>query len=73
MNDWLAGAWLMLERDADMLVVPSAANIGALKAESNLANIKRMRTTINGLRQIIGKEAAPGADLLIGFNELDGD
>jgi hypothetical protein len=35
--------------------------------------VRQMRFHLNGLRQMIGRELAPAAELSIGFNELDGD
>jgi hypothetical protein len=32
-----------------------------------------MRFSISGLRQIVSRELAPAADIVLGFNELDGD
>lgn len=45
----------------------------AESADEKITRLRKMRFSINGLRQIVGRELAPGADIVLGFNELDGD
>jgi len=70
MKAWIASAQDVLVRDAAAFEPLSTA------APEGRADIKALRQAAffsNGLRQIIGRELAPAAGLLIGFNELDGD
>lgn len=41
--------------------------------EKTEMNLRRLRFDANGVRQVITRELAPAADLVLGFNELDGD
>lgn len=41
--------------------------------EKTAMQLRKLRFDANGLRQIITRELAPAADLVLGFNELDGD
>ncbi len=46
------------------------------RAESDdekITRLRKMRFSISGLRQIVSRELAPAADIVLGFNELDGD
>ncbi|MEW5964071.1 MAG: imelysin family protein [Pseudomonadota bacterium] len=70
MRQWLASAYGVLETDAHLAEPKSKAG------DKWLADAKALRQAAfyaNGLRQLIGREIAPAAGLLIGFNELDGD
>jgi uncharacterized protein len=41
--------------------------------DEKITRLRKMRFSINGLRQIVARELAPAADVVLGFNELDGD
>lgn len=56
--------------DADALPRPEA---GVALDEQAITRLRKMRFSLNGLRQVINRELAPAADLVLGFNELDGD
>lgn len=73
LKNWMRAAFVSLERDAAAIVLPSSDALEAAGSEENLKALRRARFSINGLRQIIGREIAPAAALTIGFNELDGD
>jgi len=73
LKTWTRNAYDLLEHDAEVLVLPSAGPGKGKPEADQLQALRRARFHLNGLRQIIGKEIAPAADLLIGFNELDGD
>jgi hypothetical protein len=70
MTQWLANAYGVLETDAhraEPRSAPGTKMLGDVKA------LRQAAFYSNGLRQVIGREIAPAAGLLIGFNELDGD
>jgi predicted lipoprotein len=47
---------------------------GERRADAEMLTLLRqMRFHLNGLRQVINRELAPAANLVLGFNELDGD
>ncbi len=41
--------------------------------DEKITRLRKMRFSISGLRQIVARELAPAADVVLGFNELDGD
>jgi hypothetical protein len=57
---------------ADVAILPRPVH-GEPVDENGLATLRKMRFDLNGLRQIINRELAPAAGLVLGFNELDGD
>lgn len=69
-GDWLRNAYAILERDVPTFVLPS--KISATPS-FDLDALRRASFYGNGLRQVVGREIAPAAGLLLGFNELDGD
>ena len=70
MQEWMASAVETLEGNAAVFAGPSA---GAPETRPDIKPLRQAAFFSNGLRQIIGRELAPAAGLLIGFNELDGD
>jgi predicted lipoprotein len=70
MVQWMTNAYEVLERNARSLTPHSAAVTGDGEARKAL---HQAAFYANGLRQLIGRQLAPAAGLLIGFNELDGD
>ncbi|MDX2257802.1 MAG: imelysin family protein [Hyphomicrobiaceae bacterium] len=67
---WLDNAYGTLTRDSAALRLPAVL---AAEEAADIDHLRRVKFYSNGLRQIIGRQIAPGANLLIGFNDLDGD
>ena len=67
---WMTNAYEVLERNARVLARERAAATRDGEARKTL---HQAVFYANGLRQLIGRQLAPAAGLLIGFNELDGD
>lgn len=70
MANFLPTAWSSLLADA--------ANLDRLRAnergsEAHLRALRKMKFDLGGIRNIIVKELAPNANIVMGFNELDGD
>lgn len=70
MTNFLPTSWNSLLADAKMLDELRANERGS---EAHLHALRKMRFDLSGIRQIIVKELAPNADIVMGFNELDGD
>lgn len=70
MTDFLPTAWKSLLADAARLDALRASERGS---EAHLHALRKMRFDLGGIRNIIVKELAPNADIVMGFNELDGD
>lgn len=70
MQSFLPNAWQSLLADAARLDVLRAGERGS---ETHLRALRKMRFDLGGIRNIIVKELAPNADIVMGFNELDGD
>lgn len=70
MQQYLTNAYGVLEADA-RLAAPNGAGGEALQSDAKA--LRQAAFYANGLRQVIGREIAPAAGILIGFNELDGD
>lgn len=70
MTSFLPTSWNSLLADADRLDNLRANERGS---EAHLHALRKMRFDLSGIRQIIVKELAPNADIVMGFNELDGD
>ncbi len=68
---WLPDACRILKQRAASIDIPTSKDgfPGGLKP----FDLRQLRFYTNSLRQIIGRQIAPGAGLTIGFNELDGD
>jgi predicted lipoprotein len=55
-------------------VVADAPLLSQAESEDDkITRLRKMRFSISGLRQIVSRELAPAADIVLGFNELDGD
>ncbi|WP_072396769.1 imelysin family protein [Hyphomicrobium sp. CS1GBMeth3] len=70
MVSFLPNAWKSLIADAARLDKLRANERGS---EAHLRALRKMRFDLGGIRNIIVKELAPNADIVMGFNELDGD
>lgn len=71
MPKWIRAAFERLGRDAPAAVKGLSR---AVKDDPERARALRMvRFHIEGIRKLVGRELAPAAGLMIGFNELDGD
>ncbi len=70
MTSFLPTSWNSLLADVDRLDSLRANERGS---EAHLHALRKMRFDLSGIRQIIVKELAPNADIVMGFNELDGD
>lgn len=70
MAKFMPTSWNSLIADADRL---DGLRAGERGSEAHLHALRKMRFDLSGLRQIIVKELAPNADIVMGFNELDGD
>lgn len=70
MNNFLPNAWSSLLADAGKLDKLRATARGS---EAHLHALRKMKFDLGGIRNIIVKELAPHADIVMGFNELDGD
>lgn len=70
MESFLPNAWKSLLADAARLDELRAKERGS---EAHLRALRKMRFDLGGIRNIIAKELAPNADIVMGFNELDGD
>lgn len=70
MTNFLPTSWNSLLADAKTLDKLRANERGS---EAHLHALRKMRFDLSGIRQIIVKELAPNADIVMGFNELDGD
>ena len=70
MRGWMASAIESLQTSAALFEPPSS---GDPEGRPDIKALRQAAFYSNGLRQIIGRELAPAAGLLIGFNELDGD
>lgn len=70
MTNFLPTSWNSLLADVDRLDGLRANERGS---EAHLHALRKMRFDLSGIRQIIVKELAPNADIVMGFNELDGD
>lgn len=70
MERWMTSAYEVLLSDGQTFVMPSTA---ATEARPDIKALRQAAFYANGLKQMIGREIAPAAGLLIGFNELDGD
>ncbi len=69
-EDWFRNAFNAMERDLKLIALPKdMASAGNTKT----APLRRLKFSLNGINQIIGRRIAPAAGLFIGFNELDGD
>jgi predicted lipoprotein len=66
MKPFIPRAFATLVTDAPLLS-------GEESEDEKISRLRKMRFSLNGLRQIIGRELAPNADIVLGFNELDGD
>jgi len=62
-----------IPRAFETLVADARLLSRADKDDEKITRLRKMRFSINGLRQIIARELAPAADIILGFNELDGD
>ena len=45
----------------------------AAQGEERTRELRMLRFHVEGIRKLVGRELAPNAGLMIGFNELDGD
>ncbi len=70
MTEFVPKAFKNLSEDAAKL---EAAKGSAPGDEARLAAAKKLKFDLNSVRMVIVRELAPGADLTLGFNELDGD
>jgi uncharacterized protein len=70
MRKFILGAFKALVRDCSRL--PKGKRNERV-GQRGIDTLRKMRFDVNGLRQIIGRELAPAAELSIGFNALDGD
>jgi len=70
MPRWVTTAFKRLAEDAPAAVreKPSAG-----KDPERLRHLRFVRFHVEGIRKLVGRELAPLAGLMIGFNELDGD
>jgi predicted lipoprotein len=70
MPRWITAAFVRLARDAPVAVE------GIPRAKDNpdrARELRMVRFHVEGIRKLVGRELAPAAGLMIGFNELDGD
>lgn len=73
-SGWMRNAYASMARDAPKLLLPAAfAAAPRQTSAADLDTLQRVRFHANGMRQVVGREIAPAAGALIGFNELDGD
>lgn len=76
MRGWMDRAFELMERDVGKVPLKAALppDPEAIdKQGAEITVVRQMRFHLNGLRQMIGRELAPAAELSVGFNELDGD
>jgi predicted lipoprotein len=68
-------AWMkaFIPRAFETLVADAPLLSRAESDDEKITRLRKMRFSLNGLRQIVSRELAPGADIVLGFNELDGD
>lgn len=68
-------SWMkaFIPRAFETLVADAPLLSRAESPDDKITRLRKMRFSLNGLRQIVGRELAPGADIVLGFNELDGD
>lgn len=73
-KSWMAKffprAWASLKSDAIHLDDLRTEERGS---DAHLQALRKMKFDLSGMRQIIIKELAPNAGIIMGFNELDGD
>lgn len=76
MPPWMDRAFEQMDLDAGKVPLkpalppdPEAID----KQGADITLVRKIRFHLSGLRQMIGRELAPAAELSIGFNELDGD
>ncbi len=70
MHEFMPRSFKSLRDNIGLLVETNAD--GAID-EPTMMKLRRLKFDANGLRQVITRELAPAADLVLGFNELDGD
>jgi predicted lipoprotein len=70
MASFLPNSWTSLLADAKRLDQLRATERGS---DAHLLALRKMRFDLSGIRLIIVKELAPNAEIVLGFNELDGD
>jgi predicted lipoprotein len=70
MPKWIAMAFKRLARDAPAAV---KRNGPTAQGEERTRELRMLRFHVEGIRKLVGRELAPNAGLMIGFNELDGD
>lgn len=70
MADFLPAAWKGLAVDAARLDALRADQPGS---EMHLRALRKLRFDLGAVRLIIVRELAPNAEIVLGFNELDGD
>jgi predicted lipoprotein len=70
MKDFIPRAFETVIADSARLPV---ANDAVANDDATVNRLRKMRFSLNGLRQIVIRELAPAAELVLGFNELDGD
>jgi uncharacterized protein len=70
MPRWITGAFERLAQDG-----PAAVRLKPVKETDpeRERTLRFMRFHVEGIRKLVGRELAPLAGLMIGFNELDGD
>jgi uncharacterized protein len=70
MPDWIKQAFARLEDEA-----PGAVQLKPVKQQDpeRARKLRFLRFHVNKIRTLVGRELAPLAGLMIGFNELDGD
>ncbi|MDX2288860.1 MAG: imelysin family protein [Hyphomicrobiaceae bacterium] len=69
-ENWIATATASLRRDSSVLALPADL---AAKPGTDIDPLRRVKFYANGLRQVVGRQIAVAANVLIGFNDLDGD
>ena len=70
MPQWITMAFKRLARDAPAAVKRNGA---VAQGEERTRELRMLRFHVEGIRKLVGRELAPNAGLMIGFNELDGD
>jgi predicted lipoprotein len=68
MPQWITMAFKRLARDG-----PAAVERNGTHGEARARELRMLRFHVEGIRKLVGRELAPNAGLMIGFNELDGD
>jgi predicted lipoprotein len=69
MPQWIGTAFNRLTHDLPPAMEASAGKAGPDRERE----LRFLRFHVEGIRKLIGRELAPRAGLMIGFNELDGD